>query len=171
MSNTISYFERMKLIKLGLLPAEAVPKERKPIKRISDKKAAQNKEDKEMGSTSLDKWFKAREQDIIDSGGVCWETGDEIPKAYYRHSTAHIFPKSIFLSVATHDLNFIVLSAANGSHSKFDTGVDEAKKMKVFGEAVERYLQFKHLITEKHKYLSQFEEAAQEYLEKKKALI
>ena len=31
MSDTIPYFERMKLIKLGLAPKEAVAKERKPI--------------------------------------------------------------------------------------------------------------------------------------------
>lgn len=33
-----SYFERMKLIKLGLLPKEAVAKAKKPIAKMSVKK-------------------------------------------------------------------------------------------------------------------------------------
>lgn len=159
----MSYFDRMKLIKLDLLPKEAVAKAKKPIKKVSDKKASENKQAKDEGESDLNKWFKAREKDIIDSGSVCWETGEHIPIAYHRHSTGHIFPKSIFPSVATHPLNFVVLSASNGSHFKFDVGVSEAKKMKVFPEAAERYLQFKHLITEKHKYLNEFDDAVNEY--------
>ena len=159
----LSYFERMKLIKLDQLPKEAVAKAKKPIKKVSDKRSAENNLAKEVGESEQNKWFKAREKDIIDSGSVCWETGEHIPKAYYRHATAHIFPKSIFPSVATHPLNFVVLSPSNGMHDRFDRSVDDLKKMKVFPEAAERYLQFKHLITEKHKYLNEFDDAVNEY--------
>ena len=47
MTEQLPYFERMKLIKLGLLPKEAVAKKKKPIKKVSDKKAKEIKEDKE----------------------------------------------------------------------------------------------------------------------------
>lgn len=167
MSETLTYFQKMQLIKLGLLPKEAVAKAKKPIKKVSDKRAAENKQAKDIGESELDKWFKEREKDIVDMGSRCMETGEVIPKAYYRHCTAHLMPKARFPSVSTHPLNFVVLSASNGSHFKFDVGVSEAKKMKVFPEAAERYLQFKHLIIEKHKYLNEFEDAVNEYLKTK----
>ncbi len=103
---------------------------------------------------ALNAWFKAREKDIIDSGSVCFECGEYISKAYYRHATAHLFPKKIFKSVATHPLNFIVLGAGCGHHSKFDHSIDRASKMGIWPEAVERAMQFIHLIKEKHQYLT-----------------
>jgi len=61
MSEQLPYFERMKLIKLGLLPKEAVAKSKKPIKKVSDKKAAEIKEQKVSGKPvsklELDAWF------------------------------------------------------------------------------------------------------------------
>ena len=47
MSETIPYFERLKKIKLGLLDKEAVAKPRKPIAKVSEKKKAQDKAEKE----------------------------------------------------------------------------------------------------------------------------
>lgn len=132
----------------------------KPIPKVSEKiKSTINIKDEE-----LEQWFKDREKDIVNAGGVCWECGDKIHKDYYRHATAHIFPKAIFNSVATNEFNFLILGASCGCHSRFDQSLEDASKMAIWKEAVERYLQFNHLITEKHKYKSLFESYAQKHI-------
>ena len=106
----------------------------------------------------LNKWY-AYVATIIEANPRCWETKEPISKKDYRNATAHIFPKSIFPSVATHPLNFLVLSARNGSHDKTHR-LDTFSKMKVFPLAVERFNKFKDKIKEKHKYLDMFQEYA-----------
>lgn len=142
MTAPLSYFEKMKLIKLGLLPKEAVAKQRKPINKISPKKAAALKEQKEVGKPAskleLDKWFFDIEERHFSTGfGVCMETGEAIPRKFARASTAHLLPKKTFVSVATHPLNYLILSAHNGSHQKTDR-VDKFVTMKIWPEAARR---------------------------------
>lgn len=73
---------------------------------------------------------------------VCWETGDNIPAKYMRAATAHILPKKNniggFPSVATHPLNYLILSPLNGSHDKTHTWA-KFQMMKVWPLAVERF--------------------------------
>lgn len=112
----------------------------------------------EDGKEELDKWFKERELDIINSGERCWECGGKIPKAYFRHATAHLFPKSIFGSVATNPRNFLILCASNGCHSQFDHSIEKASQMGIWKEAVERFLEILPHVKEHHKYLELFKE-------------
>lgn len=104
----------------------------------------------------LDKWFEYVAT-IIAANPYCWETGEFISKADYRSATAHIFPKNIFFSIATHPLNFLILSPRNGSHDKTHR-LDTFSKMKCWKIACERFKKFEPLITEKHKYLNSFRE-------------
>lgn len=106
----------------------------------------------------LEQWFEQRKEDISKLGGICWECGETISPDYYRHATAHIFPKSIYKSVATNEHNYLCLCAKNGCHSTFDKSVEDAAKMKVWAIACKRYLLFKPLITETHKYQRLFED-------------
>jgi hypothetical protein len=110
----------------------------------------------------LEKWFDDVAK-IIDANPFCWETGDFISKADYRSATSHIFPKSIFKSISTHPLNFLILSPRNGSHDKTHR-LDSFSKMKIWPLACERFLKFEHLITEKHKYLNSFRELVNQTL-------
>lgn len=123
MSDQLSYFERMKLIKLGLLPKEAVPKTKKPIAKISDKKKKELKEakDKETGETELVKWFKGRMKYM---GYSCKECGILVETNDYKHAIhhiAHILPKrdTMCPSVALHPLNFVTLCQHH--HDLFDS--------------------------------------------------
>lgn len=122
------------------------------------KKAMSNQNQQHINAATygeeLEEWYKARAFDISHHP-YCMETGEFIPKKYYRHATAHILPKSIFPSVATHPNNFLILSASSGAHSKFDNG--GASEMKVFEEAKRRFNTFKHLVKEKHKLLNIFQ--------------
>jgi hypothetical protein len=103
-----------------------------------------------------EKWFRHVAK-VIEANPYCWETGEYISEADYRNATAHIFPKAHFGSVATHPLNFLILSPRNGAHDKTHR-LDTFCKMKVWPIAVKRFLEFEPLITEKHKYLNTFKE-------------
>lgn len=141
------------------------------IPKISAKKLAQNKVDKETGDIEMDAFWLAAEQELAKHP-YCMECGafipayetinDETGKVFlrgYRAATAHIFPKAIFPSVKAHYLNRLLLGADCGCHNKTHR-LDTFSEMKVFPMAVNNFNQFKHLITEKHKYLWEFKNYA-----------
>jgi len=162
MSDNSSYFERMKLIKLGLLPKEAVKKERKPLNKISPKKAAADKAQKEAGTgrvatkLELDVWFKEIQDKYFHIHGYtpCMECGASIPFKYARHATAHLLPKKLFKSCATHPLNYLILGAGCGCHEKTHR-VDKFVTMKIWPEAARRIKEMIPLLPfDELKYLS-----------------
>jgi|GEM_PF-3306240 len=122
----MSYLEDRAKRKNGLLPPLPTKKEKKPIAKISPKKAAEIKEAKIVGKPAskleLDVWFN----DIRDKhwGGskycACVECGILISKDYSRHATAHLLAKKIFKSVATHPENYMIYGAGCGCHAKTD---------------------------------------------------
>jgi len=105
------YFNRFRLIKLGQLPPEAVKKEKKPLKKVSDKKAAEDKEAKVLlgeDETLKEKWFKNRRKEMV---GTC-QCGCAMPSSKYddknfRSSICHIFPQRLFPSIQFHHLNWV----------------------------------------------------------------
>jgi len=103
----------------------------------------------------LDKWFDYVAT-VIKANPHCWNCGEFIPEQYYRHASAHIFPKAHFESVKTHPLNFLILGAGCGCHHEFDSSIDAACEMKVWPTAVLRFIAFENNITETHKYLGLF---------------
>jgi len=87
----------------------------------------------------------------------CWETGDWIPAKYMRAARAHILPKKDniggFPSVATHPLNYLILSSLNGSHDKTHTW-SKFQTMKVWPLAVERFKKiYPYIAQAERKYL------------------
>lgn len=80
-----------------------------------------------------------------------------------KKNCAHILPKSIFKSVAVNLDNEMDLCSTfdredgqMGCHERYDSSWEAARQMKVFSIAKQRYLKFKHLITESHKILDNF---------------
>jgi hypothetical protein len=99
----------------------------------AQKKAGGNVEKK-----SLNEWFLDIQERHFDmNGGTCMECGAFIPVDYARHATAHLLPKKTFKSVATHELNYLILGAGCGCHVKTDR-IDKFEKMKVWLEAARR---------------------------------
>lgn len=147
--------EIVKPKKAGWFNIELTETEDKVVAEISNepnfKTAIQAK--KEMDA------FWRYAESVIDKKPYCWECGDFISKNDYRSATAHIFPKSTFESVASNKWNFLVLGARCGCHDKSHR-LDTFSQMKVFPTAINRYMKFGELITEKHKYLSLFQEYA-----------
>lgn len=103
----------------------------------------------------MDSFWRYAEGVIAKTGSKCWECSDIISKSDYRNSTGHIFPKSIFLSVAANPWNFVVVGCRCGCHHKTHT-LATFSQMSIFPTAVNRYTKFGHLITENHKYLDLF---------------
>ena len=102
----------------------------------------------------MDAFWKYAEG-VIAKKPYCWECGDYISPNDYRAATAHIFPKKKFESIAANKWNFLVLGARCGCHEKSHR-LDLFSQMKVFPTAINRYLKFGDLITEKHKYKELF---------------
>ena len=136
--DTIPYFQRLQLIKRGLLPKEAVKKEKKPIAKKSAKKIANEKKERELlngDSTELQKWYA---NIMRKEEGRCWETRERIDKndtLGWHGSIAHILPKSDFPSVETHPMNYMILKMWGGAHGQYDSSWENASKMKVWGHA------------------------------------
>lgn len=144
----LPYSERLRLIKLGLLPKETGAKAKKPIKKVSDKRAAELKAIKEKGGDSeLDIFFDEMlnrctgkclfcggktkdmkfyriedETKSLEANQKAWEKEE---KKLKKIPIAHLFPKRPiekggFPSVATHEDNWIELCWS--CHTSFDGG-------------------------------------------------
>lgn len=162
----LPYFERMKLIKLGLLPKEAVAKAKKPLRNKSLKKQAEEAEQKEVNSKegkekTLDLWFgevQDRHWTIVIDDRLfcpCMECGKLISEDYARHATAHLLPKKLFKSVATNDLNYLILGAGCGCHN-LTHRIDKFAQMKIWPEAAKQINQLLPLLPyDELKYVSQ----------------
>jgi len=108
-----------------------------------------------ISNNDLGRWFEYVAT-IIKAKPHCWNCGEFIPEQFYRHASAHIFPKAHFDSVKTHPLNFLILGAGCGCHAEFDSSIDKACKMQVWPTAILRFTAFESKITETHKYLDLF---------------
>lgn len=133
---------------------EAKPKKVYQLKRTPLKKVYQPKEvDDELEKFFYDCYC------IIESSPTCAECGEWIPRQFYRHAVAHLFPKKIFKSISTHPLNWMKYGAGCSCHEATHR-MDTFSKMRTFPIAVEKFRQFEHLITEKHSYLDLFKQYA-----------
>ena len=126
------------MIRNGLSPKTTGKKERKPIKKISDKlKAEREKEKVERNgeNTELQKWY---ENIMNKEDAICWETGERIDKRDkfgWHGSIAHVLDKANFPSVATHPENYMILKMWGGTHGQYDSSWESASKMKVWTHA------------------------------------
>ena len=127
----------------------------KPIAKKSAKRLAKEQEEKKAASVeakeeTLNQWFQ-RIEDLhwgkqdLDADGfdheenvfelpVCMECGSKISRVFARHATAHLLPKKNFKSVATNDLNYLILCAHNGCHDHTHT-LTKFVQMKVWPQA------------------------------------
>lgn len=97
------------------------------------------------GEGSLELWYMARHYDMT---GICENCGAATEKhhpKYFRWCIAHLVPKSLCPSVATHFYNFGEL-CKDVCHPEYDSNFDAASKMKCFTEFKRRFGLFKHLI-------------------------
>lgn len=131
---------RMDHIQRGRPLAE---KKKYTIPKISEKrkkKIAEQKAAPEVAKENLEKWYSdiAFKHSIPGLGGCrCMECGEWIPEHYIRHATAHLLSKKLFKSVATHELNYLILGAGCGCHEKSHR-IDKFVTLKMWPEAARR---------------------------------
>lgn len=121
--------DRMKR-KLGILPPMSFKKEPKPLKKVSDKRALENKQSKEAGSDStMDLFFEAMRKRMKGVCLFCGLKSERDNDETFRNSIAHLLPKRDvdkggFPSIGTNEDNWIELCfyAPNSCHTNFDTG-------------------------------------------------
>lgn len=91
-------------------------------------------------AVDLDQWFKEGDK---EASGKCKHCGGRTCKGdplYYKHSQAHILPKRLFPSVATHPLNRIELCLWNNNcHGNMDNGTLDIINMNCFDEIIEKF--------------------------------
>jgi len=122
MDGSLTYTEKLRLIKLGLLPKEAVAKPKKAIPKISEKKKkemAEEKKELDGDETPLVKWFKKQMKVMPE---FCEETGLKMETKIYKYaimSICHILPKATCKSVSLHPLNRMFFNV--DFHHKFDS--------------------------------------------------
>ncbi len=95
-------------------------------------------EQNKVDNKDLNQWFAGIERKHSNGkGAYCMECGEWIPQMYMRHATAHLLPKKTFDSVKTHELNYLILGAGCGCHTKTDR-LDKFVSMKIWPEAARR---------------------------------
>jgi hypothetical protein len=116
----MSYLEeRMKFIEDG----RPLPEKKKyKLKPVSDKRAAKEKEQKAAaGDDGMDKFFEKMRKRMV---GVCQcgcaRKSSKLEDDHYRASICHIFPKRLFLSITTNELNWVERNFWDGCHSNMD---------------------------------------------------
>lgn len=119
-NNAVNYREqRIKYILDGRPLKE---KKKTFIKKISDKRSAKLKEQKESGGDNeMDLFFERNRRKMI---GICQcgcaEKSQKKDDTFYRNCICHIFPKRIFKSIATNDFNWVERTFWGGHHSNMD---------------------------------------------------
>lgn len=142
-------------------------KEKKPLRKVSFKKAASDKAEKEnKGDSGLDKYF---EYHMKHAAPICMNCGLEarwlLEEKYsflWRSCQAHVLAKKDgiggFPSVAANLLNHLVLfphfAGLCNCHGRFDSSYEEMAKMAVFPKAMDIVNRLYPLIAkEERKYL------------------
>ncbi len=121
------------------------------IKKVSDKKAARDKQFKENNTDEgMDKFFeKMRKRMTGTCQCGCGTKSQKNDDTFYRNCICHIFPKRIFHSIATHELNWVERNFWNGDHSNMDNrSVELWKNFADFDDIKEKFYQLAPLLTD-----------------------
>lgn len=156
----MTYLEqRRNLILAGRPLAE---KKKYSIKKVSAKRAAKIKEQKESGSdSSMDLFFGQMRKTMKNKCLFCGARTMKDDNEKFHFSLAHLLPKAIFKSIAMHPKNIIELCFyQNSCHTNFDNGMitwEFIKDSKEWEIIKEQLLEILPLVSEeerKHKLYS-----------------
>lgn len=93
------------------------------------------------GSTELDRWFEERRMEMSGFCKHCGGLSCKEDDKYFKFSLAHILPKRIFKSVATHPKNWIELCFWSPScHTNFDNYTLDIIDLNCFDEVIEKFV-------------------------------
>lgn len=162
----LSYMQQRAMRKNGDLPPLPTRKERVPLRKVSLKKQALDKEVKNLLSgndTKKEKWFKLIRTKL--TGTCACGCGNMSSKndyinvegkveSHFRASCCHIFPKKYFESIMYHPLNFVERAFWGGCHSQMDnTSLDRWVKFKDWQDIKDKFYELAPLLTEDERKL------------------
>jgi len=146
--------ERLRQLQLARTPKPK--KEKKPIAKISKKKAkaiADEKKERGGGDTQLQKWYKNRQAQLTGKCIRCGATYNHKHLPYAIAATAHILAKreNMFPSVSLHKDNFLELGSFCGCHNWYDNMAswEEIALDIIWPLVLERFRLFEPYITER----------------------
>ena len=126
----------------------------KSAKRIQ-REALEKELHKPDEDSAKEKWFKDRRKEM--SGFCqcgCGRRSSKDDDRYFRHSCAHVFPKSKFDSVKLHPLNSVERAFWGGCHSVMDDGsIERWPDMADWKNICEKFKALEPLLTESEKSL------------------
>lgn len=121
-------------------------------KKAPGGKKVVKKEEGETEEITLTEWFQAGDKMAT---GKCKHCGGKSCKGdplYYKHSQAHILPKRLFPSIATHPDNRIELCFwGKNCHGNYDNGILDLIDMHCFDEVIEKFLRMYPAIDKKER--------------------
>lgn len=110
-------------------------------KKPEPKGPSKSKRPEKENKQDLEQWFLDGDKQAT---GKCRHCGGRTCKGdplFYKHSQAHILPKRLFPSVATHPLNRVELCFwENNCHGNFDNGTLDLMDMNCFDEIIEKFI-------------------------------
>jgi len=114
---------------------------REPKKKEAPTGPKKGKPAEKDNKGDLEQWFLDGDRMAT---GKCKNCGGRTCKGdtlFYKHSQAHILPKRLFPSVATHGLNRIELCFwENNCHGNMDNGTLDLMDMNCFDEIIEKFV-------------------------------
>lgn len=158
----MDYRTRLALIRQGMAEKTTGSKPKKPLRKVSLKKQQEDKEAKEKGTDGeMDKFFTAMRK--LMTGHCLFCNGDTMKRDNdkFHFSLAHLIPKSIFKSVATHpDILIELCFYGNSCHTNFDNGkitwltIKDSKEWDIIKEKLLNVLPMVAIEERKHKLYS-----------------
>ena len=124
-----------------------LPKEKKAYKipKVSKKRqkelAEQKVQKKATGGGELDRWFQARRQEMTGYCMHCDAPSTKKKDSWYKCSIAHILPKRLFKSIATHPLNWFELCFWDSNcHHQYDNNLLDITELNCYDTVIERFI-------------------------------
>lgn len=124
------------------------------IPKKSEKRKQKELEQKAAGGDNgMDKFFeKMRKRMIGTCQCGCARKSSKMEDDHYRASICHIFPKRIFKSIATHELNWVERNFWEGCHSNMDNRSIEKWPMYAdWDDIKEKFHQLAPLLTDEER--------------------
>lgn len=104
------------------------------------------------GDSDLKRWFEERRKELTGRCAHCGGRSCKDSDQYWKFSVAHILPKIIFKSVATHPLNYIELCFFNNScHTNFDNKTLDIMDLNCFDLVIQRFVAIYPIIATKER--------------------
>lgn len=130
-----------KVKKFYQIPKVSAKRQKQMETEVENRDATKKMTKTVSGTAELTRWFQDRRKEM---GGKCLHCADPSCKnndEYFKFSIAHILPKRIFKSVATHKDNWLELCFwGNSCHTNLDNNMLDLIDLNCFDTVIQRFV-------------------------------